>query len=651
MRFRWVGVTALVVLVVTSTPFAVSVGTVQRTDGVPWSETERTGLSQSVLERSQDTTVGIPRAEVFYSRYKYVVGYYGVGTLVADLETSDAREFGRPLSVLVSDYSYTNASVGPGSVLRMSGTYTLPWVNAERAYFVVGSSARLPNGDRAIVPFSKRQDAIRFANQYDGEVVRWRELQQRRSEELGRSQGVWRRTVDGRQTRANSTVGRAKTLLDRPVSVVVGEDAPTLESAVNRAPPNSTVVVPPGRYNISDLRVEKPLTIRGAGTNRTVLVGDRNGSVVRATASRTAIANLSLRGVGPNRTGANESIPSGKLDPDRWDYNMQKVHGYGDAAIVFDGAARSFVSNVRINTTSNGILVRRSPSVVVSNLTHYGTERWQEGFLGVATMGSRIVVQDSRFYGGKVGVFLLRGSGHIVRNTSAEGMMVGVFNLYAGDVLISETRVEDAGFGILLPKRSSGNAVVDSEVWGSDVGVVINGIDNYVADNVVTQNHYGIEIEGHYSLYTRNVIAYNDIGFRGATLLPTNRVYGNDVVANGRAASTSSYNILHVWRGNYWSKAPGVRTTPDGNLLRAYRPTGPVDQLVGRASHAEPVAYSPALSLIRELQRVVPGLRAQGIVDPEPLARPSQPATVAEVRARYNESGVGTDEDPWDYHA
>lgn len=651
MEPRGVLAVALTFVVVMSLPFAVSVGTVQRSDGVPWNETKRTGISQAVLERSQDSPIAIPRAEVFYSQYKYVVGYYGLGSLLADLETSNSREFGRPLSVVVSDYSRTNVSVGPGGLLRTSGNDSLPWVAADRAYFVVGSSARLPNGDRAIVPFSQRRDAAQFATQYDGEVVRWDELKQRPTDRLSRSDAAWRDTVDRRQRGANETVRRARTLLNRQSSVVVGRDAPTLAAAIEQAPPNSTVVVPPGQYNVSDIRIDKPLTIRGAGKNETVLVGDRNESVVYVDAPRTAITNLSITGVGSERTGANESIPASELNPNRWDSNMRKVHGYGDAAIVVDDAAGSFVSDVRINTTSNGVLVRHSPGVAVSNLTVYGTNRWEKGFLGVATMGSRIVVQDSRFYGGKVGVYLLEGSGHVVRNTSAEGMMIGVFNLYAGDVLISGIRVEDVSSGILLPKRSSGNAVVDNEVWGSYVGILVDGIDNYVADNVVTQNHYGVEIEGHYSLYTRNVIAYNDVGFRGATLLPTNRVHGNDVVENGRAASTSDYNILHVWRGNYWSKAPGVRTTSDGHLTRAYRPTGPVDRLVGRAPHTEPLAYSPALSLIRELQRVVPGLRAQGIVDPAPLASPTRPETVTGVRARYNESGVGTDDDPWEYQA
>lgn len=76
---------------------------------------------------------------------------------------------------------------------------------------------------------------------------------------------------------------------------------------------------------------------------------------------------------------------------------------------------------------------------------------------------------------------------------------------------------------------------------------------------------------------------------------------------------------------------------------------GPVE-VVCREQH-RPLASSPALSLIRELLRIVPGLQAQGIVDPAPLARPARPQTVAAVHARFNESGVGTDTDQWDYHA
>ncbi|MFC7164838.1 NosD domain-containing protein [Halospeciosus flavus] len=241
------------------------------------------------------------------------------------------------------------------------------------------------------------------------------------------------------------------------------------------------------------------------------------------------------------------------------------------------------------------------------------------------------------------------GSGHVVRDTTAEGMMVGVFDIYAEKILVSGNRIENTLFGLRMAKRSYADAVVNNEVWGSGEAIVVSGVGDYIAGNTVTQSNRSIVIQGHYSVYTGNVLGYNNVGIVGHELLPTNRVSGNDIVDNERAAIVSGYNILHIYRRNYWSKAPGVRTTIDGTLLRSYRPTGSVDSLVGRVPHSRVLAYSPALTFIRELQRIVPGLRASGIVDPAPQARPEQPAVVDRVTERYEEAEVGTDEDPWDF--
>jgi len=47
---------------------------------------------------------------------------------------------------------------------------------------------------------------------------------------------------------ADGRIAAAERRADRPVSVVVGEDAPTIEAVGPRRPANTTVVVPPGTY-------------------------------------------------------------------------------------------------------------------------------------------------------------------------------------------------------------------------------------------------------------------------------------------------------------------------------------------------------------------------------------------------------------------
>ncbi|MFB6090706.1 MAG: NosD domain-containing protein [Halobellus sp.] len=646
MRTR-IGVLALVgLLVLASAPFAVGVSPGDGRAAVDFDDTIAVGVSEGVVREAQRSSLVIPKAQVFYSQYRYPVGYYGVTSLVTDLRTGGDRGLGVPLQVYVTDFSGEPVRVDEDGTLRLAEARKAGWVRATEAFFVVDGRARIPTRESVVVPFSARADAAAFADRTGGRVVDWDAVRSRRTDPIGHTAAEWRRTVERRRTETDAAVADRRALLDRPVSVVVGADAPTLAAAVRRAPPNTTVRVPRGTYDVGNVTVRKPLTIRGAGPNRTRLDGGGAGSVLKATADRVAVADLSISGVGPVRSGANATPETIAVEAASWNYDMRRVHGYGDAAVVLAEAEDALVSRVRINTTSNGVIARDSPGLVVSNLTLYGTKRWEDGFLGVAVIGAPAVVQDSRFYGGKVGVFALDVADLAVRRSRMEGMMLGVFNLYGRELLIRDNDVEDVGYGIYVEMRSRGTAVVGNDVTGADNGIIVAGTDNYVARNVLAGNGHALLVEGHYSLYRRNVVVANDVGLRSLTLLPTNTVTGNDVVGNAEPATAASFDVVHTWRGNYWSRAPGLRRAANGRLVRPYRPTSPVDGAVGRVPYAGTVARSPTVTLLRQLGGVVPGLRGGGIVDPAPRATPVRETAIERARRAANRT---ESDDAWEF--
>ncbi|NHN49384.1 copper-binding protein [Halostella sp. JP-L12] len=646
MHSRHLAVAFSVLVVLGALPFAITPDT--ETGSVPFEQTKQTGLPDNVVREAESSDLVIPKAEVYYSQYRYVMGYYGVTSLVAALRTQEPEAFGSPTRIYVSDYAGIDLSLTDDGHLRAPPTAPTKWVRADEAYFVVGSNATIPTRDAAIVPFSTRTDAASFADRYGGEVRRWDATQRASTGRLGRSSADWREVVDQRRDRANATVARAEALRDRPVSVVVGRDAATVADAVEQAPPNTTVRVPSGTHRVDDLRVEKPLTIRGSGANETRLVGDGNGSVITAEAPRTAVADLAITGVGDNRSGRDRSVDV-PVNESAWNYDIWKVHGYGDAAVVFDTAGGSLVSSVRMNTTSNGVVSRNSPGTAVTNLSLYGTKRWEDGFIGVVTLGGRAVVQDSEFYGGKVGVYAHESDGAVVRNASMEGMMVGVFDFYGIRTTVLDSSVEDTWNAVYVEHRSYGAVVAGNDLRNSRNGVLVTGQANYVADNVAVHNRNGISVHGQFSTYERNVLANNVRGVRVLSFYPTNTVTENDVLANERPAEIAGFNIQHVWRGNYWEGAPGIDGDGDGRLSRSYRATGAVDGRIGSVDGTPTLARSPAVTFLRELQQVLPGLRSGDIVDARPRASPTRPETVRWVESTYDGVGRHSDDDPWDF--
>lgn len=82
-----------------------------------------------------------------------------------------------------------------------------------------------------------------------------------------------------------------------------------------------------------------------------------------------------------------------------------------------------------------------------------------------------------------------------------------------------------------------------------------------------------------------------------------------------------------------------MRQTATGHLQRAVYPTGPVDSVVDRVAYTPGLAQSPALTVVRQLRRFVPGLQANGVVDLAPLVRPVRPAAVTRLKRTYETSG------------
>jgi len=609
-------------LLVSSGSFAVDVSASADRRPVPFDETVKIGMTGEATVEASQQGYTVPRVEVFYSQYRYIVGYYGITSFVDELHRpGHAQQFGLPLAAFVTDFAGSGVSLSRDGLIRTERTPDV-WVDVEEASFVVGSGARTPSGP-AVVPFSREDAAEEFASEYGGQVETWETVRDRDFGTEQASRERMQRAVQTRQDWANRSADAAHALLDRPVSVTVGDDAPTLAAAIERAPPNTTVYLPPGTYD-GNVTVEKPITIRGAG-NDTRLLGDGTGTVVTAYASRVALADMYVGGIG--NTTSVQNISENRTGD--WDYQVKLGYGYGDAGVAFDASNGSLVRNVSMDTPSNGVLVRYSEGVVVDNATVRGVEEWVDGFMGVMVMDSRVVVQRSTFHQGRDGVYTHLGHGTVVRDSYMEGMRFGVHQMYTSDMLNLNNTVRDTNIGIVIMTRPSNNTVVGNDVRGASGGISVAGSASYVAENVLVDNtRYGMDTISRRSLYERNTLVSNAVGVRASTLIPTNRVTENDFAGNERYA-VAILGPLRVYSGNYWQGAPGVDTDGDGHLERSFSPTGPVDSRVARTDGASSLAQSPAMATLEALQDAVPGLRSTGILDDAPRSRPVRPGVLA----------------------
>ncbi|WP_121822796.1 NosD domain-containing protein [Halostella salina] len=608
----------------------------------PFEDTYDLGLTGTDIREADERGLSVPRVEAYYSGFEYVVGFNGIGSYVAEQSrTGHQRQFGRTVAVFVSDYTDTNATLTDEGYLQT--TRYAGFVPADGTFVVVDSRARLPSG-RIAVPFSERAAAESFADEYGGRVVPWSEVASAADPGNPLTRERFRSAVENRSTWADDTVASARSLRDRPTAVVVGRDAPTIEAAVAEAPPNTTVEVPAGTYRTDGLAVNKSVTIEGVGP-ATHIRGDGNGTVVRINADRVGLVDLRIDGVGDvgsRRAELNES----QLEDLGWSENVELAYGRGDAAVALSAANRSLVEDVAIDTPASGIIVLHSRGTVIRDVDLNLSGGTEAGFMGLVAMYDEIVVEDSRFRGGRDGIYTHRSDGIVVRDNEFSGGRFGVHEMYTSGSLVRNNTVRDERTGIIIMTRPTGNLVVGNDVRDSEIGLSVAGSNSYYAGNVLADNGRGLDVLGRQSLIERNTIVANGIGIRSGSGLPTNLVTDNDIVDN-RQAVTAGRGPLRVWTvtgaGNYWGPMPSADGDGDGMYDRTYRPTGGVDRLLQDTAGSWTLARSPAIGLERGVEDSVPGLRSTGVIDTAPRVRPARPDVLTTVRGTTNATAGGGD--------
>lgn len=626
-----VQVFALLAVVLGTLVFAASFAvdtTSARPEPVPFDNTVQRGITMADEQIARNRSISVPHAEVFYSQYRYVIGYVGLDQAVTALtEPGHEQQFGYPLAVYVSDYSDRPVRCGDDGYLR---TATPPdWVEANQAHYVVDGSTRVPSGP-AVVPFADRDDAAAFADTCGGRIIDWETLKTR-SFDLEQAAAV-RKQVGPRRSDADATVQAARQRRNRPVSVEVGTDAPTIQAAVDAAPPNTTVVVPAGTYD-EQVTIDKPLTLSGPGAT---LDGGGSGTVVTVTADRVGVTGFDIVGVGNTTVGD----PTNASDS-AWDATVTTAYGNSDAAVTGRDASGLYVANLSVETPASGVVLRRTPGAVVENVTVNGSESWQDGFMGVIGMHGPIVVQESVFNGGRDGVYLHRADGTAIRNNTFRNNRFGVHLMYTSRSLVADNIARGQEYaGVVVMTNPVANAIVGNDVRHSGSGVMLAGSRSYIAHNVVVDTTQAMSTNADRSLYEHNVLYGNDIGVRASTVVPSNIVTENDFIANDRHAVSGPGPLrvyTHEGRGNYWSGAYDLTGGGGPVLAQPYSPTDSVDRRLHQTDAAVVLRSAPSVRGLRALRGTTPGFRRGSIVDRAPLTDPANPETVERLR---NETSI-----------
>ena len=345
--------------------------------------------------------------------------------------------------------------------------------------------------------------------------------------------------------------------------------ASKIQSAVNAAKSGDWINVAEGTYK-ENIGVDKSLTINGAGLSRSIVDGNKIGSVFKIGLTNSNI-DVTLSGLGITGGSGTNGNGGGIVNAGRLSISESRIYknsaNYG-AGIYNRGTATitgSTISGNKAGQDGGGIdSVGTSAKLAVSESNIIGNSAKYGGggifnALGTATVTGSVISGNSAKYGGgidNVGASAqLTVSGSKISGNSAKGtgsgddsygFGAGIYNggtATITDSTISNNWASGDGGGILNPEDSSGTSakltVSGSNIIGNTAVVAGGGIFNAlgtatVTGSVISENSAkfggGIDNEGPFAM-----LAVSDSKISG-----NSATYGGGTYNGGRTSITDS---------------------------------------------------------------------------------------------------------------
>jgi len=246
----------------------------------------------------------------------------------------------------------------------------------------------------------------------------------------------------------------------------------SIQKAIDIAPPGTTICLQPGLYNQGDIMVDNAwLTLRGAGTGKTLIIGSFSVSWS---------SEWRLRGRQEPSTREVRLQDLTVLNPVDTSAAIRTIYlrtsGYKPGRIILEGVEligdpKPLLSHC---TAAEGIVLENDMELKVSNSTFYGFETAIEahGAYGDANLMFKIKVSNSSFFKNCKAILAAGGSLELVESRVEHndiGMLIGMLSRSTQALIRKTVIAEQGGVGIAL----WGNSQVRIE--GSQI--VRNGID------------------------------------------------------------------------------------------------------------------------------------------------------------------------------
>jgi nitrous oxidase accessory protein len=402
-----------------------------------------------------------------------------------------------------------------------------------------------------------------------------------------------------------------------------------LQEVLNDSSDGDIITLNSGEY-LGNFVITKQITLKGdKGAGIVTINAQGKGHAIRLKNSHITIENLNIINWGDDLTDQNSGIYShDKINNERvTDLLIKDNTLTGDGfGIWLNHVTKSKIINNKVKGNLKLRSADRGNGIQVANVTHSH-------------------VFNNETYEVRDGIYVISSQNNVIEQNTMHDLRYGIHYMYSYDNTVKNNTAYStrAGYALMSSRRLTitGNKTTDSE----DYGFLLNFITQSTFNNnhiknvwtkpenkVLGRDGKGLFIyNSGYNTLTGNIVDTAEIGVHLTAGSENIKIFGNSFINNPTQVKYVS-NKKQEWSkdgsGNYWSNYLGWDMDNDGIGDTIFEPNDGIDKLVWQYPEMKMIMDSPAILILRWVQRQFPVLKPPGIKDSHPLMQPHFPQQV-----------------------
>jgi len=407
----------------------------------------------------------------------------------------------------------------------------------------------------------------------------------------------------------------------------------SLQAAINFAENKTTLELARGVYQ-GNFLINKSLALRcqeGAELN-----GNGKNDIIKITAPNVSIEGCRIVNWGDDLTAMNAGI------------------------VIKKTATHASIKNNYLNGPTFGVFLDASvDSKVYANRIEGLTEiRSQDRGNGIHLFSSKGAdIAFNEVWHTRDGIYIDTSNENIIRNNEFHHLRYGVHYMYShhNRVLKNYTHHTRCGYALMQSKyltvednRSEQdqnygilmNYITYSSIKNNQISAVQQGSDPMGGQAITGAEGKGFFIYNSlFNQVTNNTIKNSDLGIHVTAGSEDNIISRNNFINNKQQVKYVA-NRPQEWStagvGNFWSDYLGWDRDANGIGDVIYEPNDSVDKLLSTYPSAKLLMNSPAIEVLRWIQKEFPVLKSPGVKDSFPLMQVSR----FEVNVAHDDSSI-----------